>query len=191
MLALGKNMNFARIGTIFLMIMVVSCKPQKASKESMAVEVSSPEVVVPEYDEVWMMQGWYGYMGVLIALRDNEYDYWFYSDVNFSPMEEPDTGIYRRDEDGITLRFLETSSDIHMYSTDWRFVKDGDEVKLAAIDDLNAGRDSGRWLRKVNVKAFRKYYDPKNPFLLSSNRHLELEFEDENQETQQDGDPDS
>lgn len=125
------------------------------------------------------MQGWGGYMGVMIGLKENEYDYYFYSDVGSDAYKMPITGRYTRNDKGIELKMPHGHSDFDMYDKEWRFVKDGGVIFLASANDLEAGRGSDRWLRKVSMSAFKKYYDPDNPLLLQMNPHLELEFADQ------------
>ena len=159
--------------------LTLSCSPKKAANvstdEESTLYTNTPEHIAPDYDEVWMMQGWVGFMGVFIGLRDQEYDYIFYSDTG-ARQATPYTGTYSRDWSSLKLHVEDTESDFNFYSTEWKFVREEGEVKLAAIDDLEKERDSGRWLRKVNLEAFRYLYDPEQPFLLQFNPHIEAEF---------------
>lgn len=132
------------------------------------------------------MQGWGGYMGVMIGLKEKEYDYYFYSDVGSHDYKKPITGRYTINDKGLYLKMPHEHSDVDMYDKEWRYVKDGGVIFLTSAIDLEAGRGSDRWLRKVSLSAFKKYYDPDNPFLLQMNPHLELEFPDQSKKTESD-----
>jgi len=180
-------MTFSRILTISLMVTAVSCESERPSEGSAAPEEVPTKVESPEYKEVWMMQGWGGYMGVMLGLKDNDFDYYFHSDVGSHGNPTPLTGTYTRNEKGIKLIIPKEHADVDLYAKEWQFVNDKGALMLASLDDLKAGRDSGRWLRKVNLSAFKKYYDPNNPFLLQMNPHLELEFANQTEKTEQGG----
>jgi hypothetical protein len=176
-------MKTVRILSAALVSLVVSCGKEKSQEGSSSPKSERATVAVPDYSEVWMMRGWVGLMGVMIGLKEKEYDYYFYSDVNSHDSRTPLTGTYVRNDDGITLMVPKNDSEVLVYDTAWRFVKDGDTLMLASAEDLNAGRDSGRWLRKVDLVAFKKFYDPENPFLLQMNPQLEPQYADQLGET--------
>jgi hypothetical protein len=71
----------------FITLYCASCHPQQEPEAKGSEPASAPDPFVDEgeemlYEEVWMMDGWQGYMCVVIALKDDEFNYWFLSDVD-------------------------------------------------------------------------------------------------------------
>ncbi len=120
-----------------------------------------------------MMRGWQGMMGVVIAVSGDHCDQWFFSDVGAtSDMNQPVRCELYRTEAGIRLHSDEPDS---LYSSSWDYVDKDGERFLASTDDLRAGRDEGRWLRRVDEHVFAKHLDSDGPFVLHMNPQLESE----------------
>jgi len=94
----------------------------------------SPASVVPStFKKAWVMSsGWNGYMGVALAVTENRYYYWFYSDVPYAKEPAwPLVGSYRIIDGQLTL-----STDELLYATTWIIVTNGDRECLWADRDV-------------------------------------------------------
>jgi len=176
----SKKLKLFPASLILAVLLASSCNSKKTIESNKSDEDTiyqeSTEYTGPDYDEVWMMQGWTGYMGVFIGLRGDEFDYIFYSDTG-KPIYTPYTGKYLRDEDTLTLVIENPNTEVFFYSKEWKFVKEGVELRLVATSDIKRINDTSRWLRKVNLDAYKYLYDPNDPFILIYNGHIEDDFE--------------
>lgn len=96
------------------------------------------------FDGAWVMSSeWLGYMGVAIALSDDRYFYWMYSDI---PVEAsyPYAGTFRIQGEELVLDapFVlatgEPASDapeIGLYSDRWKILRTGASLRLHAATD--------------------------------------------------------
>ena len=127
---------------------------------------SESSIEYPEhFDGAWVMSsGWLGYMGVAIALSDDRYFYWMYSDI---PVEAsyPYTGTFRIEGEELVLDspFVlatgEPASDapeIGLYSDRWKILRTGVSLRLHAATDKPD--DHARTL----IPDFQ--FDPADPF---------------------------
>jgi hypothetical protein len=157
-------------------VLVTSCdNPAVKDPGSSTTEISNAEDVTTKsrYDEVWIMRGWEGMMGVVIAISGDHCDQWFFSDVGSpSAMYDPVRCELYRTESGIRLRSDQPDS---LYSTAWDYVDNSGERFLASAEDLRAGRDEWRWLRRVDKHLFAKHLGSGGPFVLQMNPQLESE----------------
>jgi hypothetical protein len=112
-----------------------------------------------EFTHAWIMTGWTGYMTLIIALTEEEYFYWFFSDVvtNNQP-KMPIRGTYV-----LTDSQLELHGDKFLYSNIWKRKTDekGRDI-LVAPGDIN---DKSRVLYP-----FLKFFNPQNPLSFSRKR---------------------
>jgi hypothetical protein len=117
------------------------------------------------FKAAWVMSSaWFGYMGVAIAITEDKYYYWMYSDVG-GPGDYPYCGSYS--VDGGILRLGEPTSlvtgkviksdDLHsLYSSEWKLILGRTTTSLHSIGDTPD--DKGRSLI-LDVQ-----FDPQNPF---------------------------
>ena len=117
------------------------------------------------FDSAWVMSSsWFGYMGVAIAISEDRYFYWMYSDVG-GDGDYPYVGQYSI-KDGI-LRLGDPTSlvtgksiekdDLHsLYSEEWKIIKERLTTNLHSITDKPD--DYARTLI-LDVQ-----FDPQNPF---------------------------
>jgi len=137
-----------------------------AKKVSQAPPAIESSIEYPDhFDGAWVMSsGWFGYMGVAIALSEDRYFYWMYSDI---PVEAsyPYTGTFRIQGEELVLDtpFVlatgEPASDdpeMGLYSDRWKILRAGVSHRLhAATDEAD---DHARTL----IPDFQ--FDPENPF---------------------------
>lgn len=170
-------MKTAAVLLPFLVVLsVVSCEDRKieGGEDSISnVDAGSRKKQQQLYDEVWMMRGWQGHMCVVLAITGDRCEQWFLSDSGFSSdMNEFHECEVRNTDDGFSLITEDVSG---LYASEWNYVVEGGVTFLASVDDIDAGRDKGRWLRKVHPVVFVKYLKDEGPFVLHMNSHLENE----------------
>ncbi|SHK44421.1 hypothetical protein SAMN02745181_3833 [Rubritalea squalenifaciens DSM 18772] len=153
------------------LLLICSCESKKKEEGKASAEAAAQEKVAAcPYSEVWIMRGWQGHMGVVIALKEEtkRFDYWFYSDVG-NREKYPASGSYTKTD---TSLLLKPSSDSHFYSTEWTFTELDGMKMLASNKDLENKRDNGRWLRSVDLEKFWQYLGD-NSFMLQLAPELE------------------
>ncbi len=164
-------MIFATIALVAL----VACD-DGVEKVSQVPSTSESSIAYPDhFDGAWVMSsGWVGYMGVAIALSEDRYFYWMYSDI---PVDAnyPYTGTFRVQGEQLILDtpFVLASGepatgdlDIKLYSDRWRILRRGVSLRLHAVSDKEG--DHARTL----IPDFQ--FDPENPFRNQSNLKPEL-----------------
>lgn len=149
---------------ILAAIVLLSCCERKVEQAQLHVTVS--KVCYPDhFDQAWVMSsGWFGHMGVAIAISGDRYFYWMYSDI---PVEAnyPYTGSFRI-EDGVLVLGspseyttgvpVEEPERIGLYSDRWRILPGRLSVSIHSITD--EADDGARTL----IPDFQ--FDPSNPF---------------------------
>lgn len=109
-----------------------------------AVEVALP---FPEqFDGAWVMSsGWSGYMGVALAVAQDRYYYWMYSDVSVDA-NYPYTGTFRIEGDELILdpptelatgEPVQGTAKMRLYSDRWRILRNGLSVRLHSMTDAS------------------------------------------------------
>jgi len=117
------------------------------------------------FDAAWVMSSsWFGYMGVAIAISEDRYFYWMYSDVGIDG-DYPYVGQYSI-KDGIlrlgdptslvTGKSIEKDYMPSLYSAEWKIIKERLTTNLHSITDKPD--DYARTLI-LDVQ-----FDPLNPF---------------------------
>lgn len=117
------------------------------------------------FDGAWVMSaGWMGYMGVALAVSEDRYYYWMYSDIP-DDADYPYTGTFQIEGDILVLdspRVLRTGAPANnilecgLYSDSWRITSDGFSPRLHSTTD--APEDHARTLYPDFG------FDPSNPF---------------------------
>ena len=111
-----------------------------------------------------MSSGWYGYMGVAIAITEDRYYYWMYSDAG-GQGNYPYTGAYTINQGVLRLgpavevlagEPMETPGELHLYSNAWKMVGDPSAMNLHSVGDK--ADDHARTL-VLDV-----HFDPHDPF---------------------------
>ena len=111
-----------------------------------------------------MSSGWFGYMGVAIALSEDRYFYWMYSDIP-SEASYPYTGTFRIQGDELVLdapsvlatgELASDDPEMGLYSDRWKILRTGVSLRLHAATDK--ADDHARTL----IPDFQ--FDPANPF---------------------------
>lgn len=157
---------------LILALGIASCKkaPPKTSSESVKPQVEFPQ----RFDSAWVMSSsWYGYMGVAIAISEDRYFYWMYSDVGGSG-DYPYVGRYSIKNE--TLRLGDPTSlvtgkliekdDLHsLYSEEWKIVREQLTTNLHSLTDKPD--DHARTLI-LDIQ-----FDPQNPFRNQQNLRSE------------------
>ncbi len=153
-----------RILSILMLVLVMtSCREEQPGVVS---KPSTPKVEFPRhFDSAWVMSsGWFGYMGVAIAISGDRYFYWMYSDVG-GPGSFPYTGRYSIKDDILHLGVPTSlvtgrqidNDDLHaLYSDKWKVMRRGLTTNLHAERDKPD--DHARTLI-LDVQ-----FDPQNPF---------------------------
>lgn len=153
--------------TTLPLILLLGLSACKREAHYRATEAPRPQVDLPKHFEAaWVMSSaWSGYMGVAIAITEDKYYYWMYSDVGGGPGDYPYCGSYS--VDGGILRLGEPTSlvtgtivksaGLHsLYSAEWKLIKARTTTNLHAVGDKPD--DNGRTLI-IDVQ-----FDPQNPF---------------------------
>ena len=177
-----------RVVLITSAILLCSCQKKSISdfsaephKPPVTGDLSQNKITTSEYKEVWMMRGWQGYMCVIIALKEKEYDVWFSSCSRGGDSSIPLKGTYTRatlsynssrKHEEITL--IPNNPEESFYSLKWETQLEGFIAFVASPDDLENNRDSSRWLRSIDPVLFSKHLAD-SPFLLHMNPQLENE----------------
>ena len=154
-------MKARHIAAAFLI--VTGCERQEPAKSAPAVEVLLP--FPDHFDGAWVMSaGWFGYMGVALAVSGDRYYYWMYSDI---PVDAnyPYTGSFRINGDELILsepselatgKLVKQPEAIGLYSDRWRILRKKLMIQLQSATD--APDDHARTL----LPDFQ--FDPLSPF---------------------------
>lgn len=137
-----------------------------AKKAHQAPPPSESSIDYPDhFDGAWVMPSdWFGIMGVAIALSEDRYFYWMYSDIP-DEASYPYTGTFRIQGEELILDapfVLATGEpasndpEVGLYSDRWKILPTGVSLRLHAATD-KAG-DHARTL----IPDFQ--FDPTNPF---------------------------
>ena len=124
------------------LLLLAGCKPDKKISNVAPVEVELP--FPDHFDGAWVMSsGWMGYMGVALAVSEDRYYYWMYSDVGGAG-SFPYTGTFRIEGDNLVLSsptVLETGESADempewgLYSSRWEIIRDGTSTRLHSVSD--------------------------------------------------------
>lgn len=145
-----------------ILLLIAGCSPSVVEKPQVASETAplhdvpttskqtkgeiskiSPVSTWTKFDEAWVLsEAWTGFMGIAIVFKDNEFKYWFYSDV-IGPNEPtyPLTGKVEREGDTIILI---PDSDADFYDTKWHVVDFQGEICLLADFHMQEYRESSK-----------------------------------------------
>lgn len=153
--------------TTLSLVLLLGLSACKREAHRTATEAARPQVDLPKHFEAaWVMSSaWSGYMGVAIAITEDKYYYWMYSDVGGGSDDYPYFGSYS--VDGGILRLGEptslatgkvvTSDALHsLYSAEWMLIKARTTTNLHALGDKPD--DYSRTLI-IDLQ-----FDPQNPF---------------------------
>jgi hypothetical protein len=96
---------------------------------------ADPKTSAPTINGAWVLsEQWTGYMGIALVFKDDDFEYWFYSDV-----KGPDDPVYpirgKVRYYGDYIRLL-IEDDKRLYSTKWRLVVHQGEICLLSDEHL-------------------------------------------------------
>ena len=143
-------------------LLVLAACDDGSKRVCQPTSVSVSSVDYPDHFEgAWVMSsGWFGHMGVAIALSKDRYYYWMYSDIP-AEVAYPYTGTFRIQGDQLLLNAPFTSAkgeraELGLYSDRWKILRSGVSLRLHAVTDKED--DHARSL----MPDFQ--FDPTNPF---------------------------